>query len=250
MIIQPIKTRKFLPPLDKLEDLLAYCLENLTEKSILAVTSKVVSICEGQTVAVGSIKKEELIKEEADFYLDRKYVPQNLTIHTLKNGLLVRSCGIDESNANGFYILWPKDSNQSAKKIWQYLRKKTKVKDFGVVITDSISVPLRRGAIGISLGSFGFEPLKDYRGEKDLFQREFKVSVANFADSLAASAVLTMGEGSEQTPLCLIKNLPKNIKFINKNYTPKKSDLTFNIPPEEDIFAPFLMGVKWQKGDK
>ena len=55
--------------------------------------------------------------KEADEYLPRKFVPGGWCMQTIKNNLLIPSAGIDESNANHNYILWPKDPAGIAKKI-------------------------------------------------------------------------------------------------------------------------------------
>lgn len=246
MIVKAVKTRKFLPPKDKLEDLLS-AVKELKEGSVVAVTSKVVSICEGRCIPLNKIEKDALIAQEADKYLPRDLVPNKWAVYTLKNNMLVASAGIDESNANGFYILWPKDPNKSAQKIWQILKKKFNLKKLGVIITDSKVEPLRRGVIGIAISFFGFKPLKDYRGTKDLFDREFLMETTDLPDCLATAAVLEMGEGSEQSPLAVISDIPY-IEFIQKKYTPKNPDFRFEMPEKEDLYYPFLSSVPWKKG--
>ncbi|MFH1535958.1 MAG: coenzyme F420-0:L-glutamate ligase, partial [Patescibacteria group bacterium] len=127
MIVKVVKSRKFLPPKDNLWRLLS-AIKNLKENSVVAVTSKVVSIGEGRCILLKNIEKDELIKKEADKYLPRKMVPNEWVMYTIKNNLLVASAGIDESNANGYYILWPENPEVSAKKIWEYLRNKFNLK--------------------------------------------------------------------------------------------------------------------------
>jgi len=248
MIIKAIRTRKFLPPKDDLEDLLS-AIVNLQEDSVVAITSKVVSIGEGRCIPVSKISKDELAIQEADKYLPREVSPNGQILTTIKNNMLVASSGVDESNSNNFYTLWPKDPKLSAKKIWEYLRKKFNVKNLGIIITDSRLVPLRRGVVGIAISFFGFKPIKDYRNTRDLFGREFKMETSNFPDSLATAAVLEMGEGSESQPIAIITEIPK-IEFIDKEYKAKSSDDQFEISLEEDMFAPFLLSVEWKKGGK
>lgn len=246
MVIKAIKTRKFLPPKDDLYGLLS-AIKILPENSVVAVTSKVVSIGEGRCIPVTSIDKDELIIREADKYLPRDLVPNKWTMYTLKNNMLVAAAGIDESNASGSYVLWPKNPELSAKKIWQYLRKKFLLKNLGVIITDSRVLPLRRGVVGMAISYFGFKPLKDYRGTKDLFGRKFEMETSDIPDSLATAAVLEMGEGAECQPIAIISDVPY-IEFIQKKYSPKNADFSFEIPEKEDLFYPFLSSVKWKKG--
>jgi len=245
VIVKAIKTRKFIPPKDDLWELLS-AIKSIQEKSVVAVTSKVVSIGEGRCIAISQITKDDLIKQEADKYLPRQFVPEELVMYTLKNNMLIASAGIDESNGGGYYILWPKDQNKSAQEIWAFLKNKFKIKNLGVIITDSRLIPLRGGVVGYSIGYFGFKPIKDYRGKKDLFGREFKMETSNIPDSLASAAVLEMGEGKESQPIAIISDI-SNIKFINKKYI-DSGDNSFEIEEKKDVFYPFLSSVKWIKG--
>lgn len=246
MIIKAIKTRKFLPPKDNLKDLLSG-IKSLKENSIVAVASKVVSIGEGRCISSNQIEKDKLIVKEADKYLDRKFAPSNSVMFTIKNNVMVASAGVDESNAAGYYILWPKNPELSAKKIWQYLKKKFKINNLGVMITDSRVIPLRRGVVGVAVAYFGFKPLKDYRGKEDLFGRKFDMETSDLPDSLATAAVLEMGEGAESQPFAIISDV-SYIEFIQKKYVPKNPDFAFEMPEKEDLFYPFLSSVPWKKG--
>lgn len=240
MIIKAIKTRLFLPPKDDLLDLLS-AIKSLEEKSIVAITSKVVSIGEGRCIPLGQVKdKDKLAIAEADKYIPRELSPNGLILNTIKNNLFVASSGIDESNANNFYILWPKNPQKSAKKIWQYLRKKIKIKNLGVIITDSRLIPLRKGVVGIAIAYFGFKPIREYIGKKDLFGRQFKMETSNIADSLATAAVLEMGEGSEQMPMAVISDIPY-VEFSLGGFS-------IEIPEKEDMFYPLFRSIKWKKG--
>lgn len=246
MIVKAIKTRKFLPPEDNLWELLS-AIKSVKENSVMAVTSKVVSIGEGRCIPLDAISKDELIAKEADKYLLRELVPNKWTMYTLKNNMLVAASGIDESNGKGYYILWPKDPSASARKIWFFLKEKFKLRNLGVIITDSKVTPLRRGVVGIAIAYFGFKPLKDYRGKKDLFGRLFLMETSNIPDSLATAAVLEMGEGAESQPIAIISDIPY-IEFIQKKYSPKSADFSFEMPEKEDLYYPFLSAVKWKKG--
>lgn len=247
MIITPIKTKKLFPPQDDILSAIRTAIKKIPERSILVVTSKVVSIHEGRCIPMEHVAdKDKLIIAEADYYLPRdKKTPW--VMHTIVHNTFIPTAGIDESNANGFYILWPKDPKKSAKEIYDWVRKTYGVKDVGIIITDSRSTLLRRGVMGISLAYFGFVPLNDYRGKQDLFGRELSVTQTNVADGLAVSAVLTMGEGSEQTPLGLITDIPF-VKFETRLSKSKKEFSSFEVAMKEDLYAPFFARVKWRKG--
>ncbi len=246
MRVKAIKTRVLVPPKDDLFKVLSG-IENIEENTVVAVTSKIVAIGEGACVSISSIEKDELVKKEADKYLPRECVPGGLVMYTIKNNMLVASAGIDESNGSGYYVLWPVDPNKSAKKIWQFLKNKFKIKNLGVVITDSRLIPLRQGVVGYSIGYFGFNPIKDYRGKKDIFGRKFEMETSNIPDSLATAAVLEMGEGDECKPIALITDIT-DVEFIDKEYKPNNGDFGFDIDEKVDVFYPFLSAVKWKQG--
>ncbi len=64
-------------------------------------------------------------------------------------------------------------------------------------------------------------------------------------DGLAASAVLLMGEGCEQTTIAVLSDIPF-VKFYDRNPTEEElSELKIAI--EDDVYAPLLKGVKWRK---
>jgi F420-0:gamma-glutamyl ligase len=157
------------------------------------------------------------------------------------------SSGIDESNAGNYYILLPKDPDKSAKNIWKFLRREYKVKNIGVIITDSNSAILKRGIVGKAISFYGFSHLKDYIGKKDLFGRKFKYSRTNIPDSVASFAVYLMGEGDEQTPIAIFENIPF-INFLSRSSSFEKKYSSWKVPIKEDLFRPFLKSVKWKKG--
>jgi putative folate metabolism gamma-glutamate ligase len=247
MRIIPVKTRILYPPRDELLGAIREFLPALREKSILAITSKVISIWQGRCIARNKVRnKDALIRLEADKYLPRNLTPHGWTLHTLKNNLLIPAAGIDESNGNGYYVLWPQNPKKAAKEIWRRLRRTYKIKNLGVIITDSHSIPLRRGVVGISLAHCGFQPLKYYRGAKDLFGRPVVMEQCNIPDALAAGAVLAMGEGGESTPLAVIEDIP-SIRFASRPMRLRRRFSSFEVNMKEDLFAPFLNRVPWKK---
>ncbi len=244
MFVQPIKIPILIPPHDDLLQKIQRAKFYLHEGDIVAVTSKVVSIWQGRCVEKRLVKdKDDLIKKEADYYLDRRVVPGGHIIHTLKENFLIASAGIDESNGDGYYILWPLYPHRAARSLQLFFKKKYKVNNLGVIITDSHSMPLRRGVVGFALGWAGINPLYDYRKSRDLFGRQLKVTQANIVDALAAAAVVVMGEGAEQTPIALIRNVP--YLAFKKSTTRRFS--SFQVRRTEDLFAPFLNRVPWKR---
>lgn len=235
MEIIAVKTRIVKPPKDDIYNVIDEFCPKLKEKDVFALTSKILAIHQGRCVKISSIKdKDSLIKEEADVFIPRKECPGEYVILTIKNKTLIPSAGIDESNANNYYILWPKNSEKEAKKICKYLKNKFSLKKLAVIITDSHTTPMRYGVMGISIGFYGLNPLKDYRGEKDIFDREMKMSQSNIVDALATIGVLSMGEGGEQKPMAIIRGADF-VEFTNKEMYQDSL-----IPIKEDIYYPLL----------
>lgn len=246
MHIKPIKTKKFRAPKDDVLPEIFRCIESIEEGSILVITSKVVSIDQGRCVPVNVVDKDELIKKESELFLPRTFVPEEHVLHTITNDTLIASAGIDASNADDHYILWPKDLEETLKEWYKVLKEHYEIENFGILIVDSRSMPMRRGVVGIAIGSMGFHRLNDYRESVDIFNRPIKFSQVNIPDALAAAAVVTMGETNEQTPLALICDVPF-VVFGDEMNNKKHSE--YVVPKEDDIYKPFL-DVPWQKGGK
>lgn len=247
MEIRALRTHKIISgkDTDVLRVLDRYLPSRLGEGSVVAVTSKIVAICEGNVAKIGSVEKDVLIARECEMYLPRSESKYGFCL-TIKNGLLVPTAGIDESNGKGFYILWPKNSQASANAIRSHLARRYRIQRLGVVITDSKTTPLRWGVTGVCIAHSGFKALNDFRGKSDIFGRPLKITQVNVADALAASAVLCMGESREQTPLAVIRDVPF-VQFQGRN--PSKNELELlKIPIENDLYEPILRGAQWKKG--
>ena len=244
MIITPVKTKILKGKSRSLIKFIDKNIDHLSDKSVVAITSKVVAILEGRLIPINdSMNKDEIVKQEADYYLP-KIEKYNLRL-TIKDNVLIPSAGVDESNAFGNYILWPGNPYKSAREVRTYLAKKLKLKNVGVIITDSKTSPLRWGTTGVSIGHSGFHALNDYIGTADLFGRELKYTQANIVDGLAAAAVLVMGEGAEQTPLTICEDI-ENIKFSTGSPT-KTERAHFNISLKEDLYYSILSKAGWKK---
>ena len=203
--------------------------KKLPERSVIVVTSKIVALAEKRTAVAENVQaKEKLIRAESDLAISTKYVWL-----TVKDGMVMASAGIDESNANGKLILLPKDSFKTARDLRKKLRQRYGVRHLGVLITDSRTIPLRAGVTGIAVGYAGFRGIKDYRGTPDIFGRKFEFSRTDIADSLATAAVLVMGEGNERQPLAIIGRAP--VEFCDRvNRTELRIDI------QEDMYRPLF----------
>jgi putative folate metabolism gamma-glutamate ligase len=248
MKVTAIKTEKILPGSISLFEILDKYILDIKEKSVVAIASKIVAICEGRVVKKSSEEqKEVLAKQEAELYLPREYNQYGFMI-TINKNIMVASAGVDESNGNGYYVLWPSDPQKSANEVREYLVKKFNLSETGVVITDSKLTPLRWGVTGVAVAHSGFNALKNYIGTPDIFGRLMQAEKSNIADSLATAAVVEMGEGDEQQPLAVIDDL-KFVEFQKRNPTEEELE-ALKIALEDDVYASLLTSVKWQKGKK
>lgn len=233
MEVLPIKTRLIQPPKDDLYGALSEAIADLQEEDVVVITSKVVAIHQGRSIKNdGTIDKKELAKKEADAYLMAK--PPGKWSFFVKDNAIVANAGIDESNSNGYITLLPEKPIEAAREIWEFLTEKFGISKLGVVISDSHSIPFHCGTMGVALGLWGFNPVKYFVGKKDLFGRPFEFTRIDVADSLAVAGVFAMGETSEQTPVCVIRNAP-HMEFTNEDMSHE-----LFIEPEEDIYYELL----------
>ncbi len=245
MLAKAYKTKKVVVGDDLFEILQESLPKQLKEKSVVAIASKIIALCEGRVADPEKITRDELVEKEAEYYLPRATNPFDVSI-TIKNSTFIASAGIDKSNGNGQLVLWPKDVQKSANEIRAHIAKSFGLREIGVIITDSKLSPLRWGVTGVALSHSGFAAIRSYIGKPDVFGRPMKVEQVNDADTLAAVAVGEMGEGAEQTPLVVISDIPF-VKFVNKN-PEGKEQLGKMVDMHHEVFTPLLTAVEWKKG--
>jgi coenzyme F420-0:L-glutamate ligase len=206
------------------------------ERSILCVTSKIMSLAERTVISTSEISKADLVRKEADIFVaENDYGTGGLTI---KNGLLIAAAGIDESNSkDGAYILYPRDPYGSAQKLHAHLISHYGLKELGIIITDSHTQPLRRGVTGIGLAHWGFNAVQKRVGTHDLYGRELKMTYINALDALAVAAVFVMGEGDESSPLALIEGA--KVQFNSGRSTADEVQIRW----EEDLYRPLFSNL-------
>lgn len=245
LILLPIKT-KTISESDDITDLIIYSLLkeklSLEKGDILAISGKIVALCNGYTIDLKNIIPSTQSQKMAKTYgLDPKFIElilkQSDSIHggvnkallTKKQGILIANAGIDLKNApEGKVILWPDNPNLQAEIIRKALIKKLGIK-LGIIIVDSGLYPLRTGTIGLAIGIAGFNPVKDYRKTKDIYGKPIHITRLNNADDLAAASHIYMGEGKEHIPLVIIRNAPITLK---DTYNPDQVKL----PDDECIY--------------
>jgi putative folate metabolism gamma-glutamate ligase len=233
---------------DNLYKILDDYLQTIGEKTIVVITSKIISLCQKNIVEnYGRVAKVDLIKKEADWYfIDEQLVQFGTVIPTIKNNILIANAGIDESNADGVFVFWPKNIDQVTETIWEYLRQKHNVSELGVLVTDSCLSPMRYGTHGVGISWCGFDALTDYRKTPDIFGRDLRMTLKNNVDGFSSAAVVVMGEGSEQTPLATITDIPF-VVFQDRVPTKKEREKML-IQKEDDIYGKLLTSVAWKKG--
>jgi coenzyme F420-0:L-glutamate ligase/coenzyme F420-1:gamma-L-glutamate ligase len=232
MKLYPIKTQ-IVKIGDNLSEVILKALKKqslqLENNDVLALTSKIVSQAEGRTADLKNLKPSEQAKKIAEEFslqpefaelilreADKIYGGVDKAVLTLKNGILTPNAGIDNKNAPaGIAILWPSSPEKSAESIREEIRSKTG-KRIAVLIVDSGLVPLRRGTAGFALAVAGFKPIKDRRGDDDLYGKKIVITTHAVADDLASAAHLLMGEAAERTPAVLIREAP--VDFDEKTY--------------------------------
>ena len=230
MEIIPLKTR-LIKPKDNLLEVLEKTLQKSGKKlqngDIWVVSSKVAALAQNRMVEVNSqLTEAKIAQNEADIWITSKPFP-----FAIKEGILAYNGGIDASNAEkGKLILWPKNPWKAAEDLQEAVKKKYKLKNFGVEIVDSTCHPLRLGVIGIALSWSGFEGVEDFRNHPDLFGRKLKITRKAVADQLASAASFEMGEAAECIPFVLVRNA--KVKFTSKTHKPRK------FQPKDCLFSP------------
>jgi coenzyme F420-0:L-glutamate ligase/coenzyme F420-1:gamma-L-glutamate ligase len=116
------------------------------------------------------------------------------------------NAGIDKSNVEGEknVVLLPRNPDESAQRIRSDLKNLTN-RDVAVIISDTNGRPLRMGEINVAIGVAGIKPIRDRRGEKDLFGYVLHVKQTAIADELASAAELAIGQANEGVPVAIIR---------------------------------------------
>lgn len=215
-------------------------------KDIIVVAQKIISRSEGRTVLLSSVTPSQQANELArisgkdprlcQLILDESkqivYVNERAIITEHTTGLVSGASGIDTTNT-GFAseklaILLPRDSDESARRIRREIMRASR-KKVGVIITDSIGRPFRKGSVGMAIGFSGIPALQNV-DSLDLWGNKLHQEVA-LVDEIAASASPLIGESNEGYPVAVVRGI---------NYNNNESDGIKNLvrPPGEDQVWP------------
>jgi len=191
----------------------------LKDNDVIVIADKIIAISEGRVVNYEKTVPSEEAKILSEKYAlepgfvqvvldesERVFGGVKRAILSINNGILMANAGVDHKNAPvGYAALWPKNPDDTACRIRKEIEKRTG-KRVGVIISDSRVNPMRRGTVGIAIGSSGIVPVIDCRGRTDLFGKSLKITFINIVDDLACMAHIVMGETTEMIPIVLIRN--------------------------------------------
>ncbi|MBT0160896.1 coenzyme F420-0:L-glutamate ligase, partial [Candidatus Bathyarchaeota archaeon A05DMB-2] len=184
------------------------------------VTHVVVSKAEGNVVNLNEVSPSNFAKEIAQktgkdpalvevILQESKSIVRigdgNLITET-KHGFVCANAGVDKSNVEGErnIALLPKNADASAEKIRQEIKRLTGC-EVAVIISDTHGRPLRTGEMNVAIGVAGIKPIRDRRGEKDLFGYVLRIKQTAVADELASAAELVIGQADEGIPVAIIR---------------------------------------------
>jgi coenzyme F420-0:L-glutamate ligase/coenzyme F420-1:gamma-L-glutamate ligase len=113
---------------------------------------------------------------------------------------------VDKSNVEGErnVALLPVDPDASARGIREEVERLTGC-SVAVIVSDTHGRPLREGEINVAIGVAGLAPIRDRRGEVDLFGYVLRVKQTAVADELASAGELVIGQADEGVPAAIIR---------------------------------------------
>ena len=194
----------------------------IEDGDVVVVTQKIASKAEGRVMTIDDVdasplalaiteghrrdpRHTEMILRES-----RRIVrmDRGVIISETYHGYICANAGIDASNIPGdnAICLLPVDPDASARGIRDAIRQRLGV-DAAVLVSDTFGRPWRNGAINVSIGVAGFNPVVSYVGEFDPHGNELHTTTIAVADELAATAELVTGK-LLGVPVALVKGYP------------------------------------------
>ncbi|HLS16167.1 MAG TPA: coenzyme F420-0:L-glutamate ligase [Beutenbergiaceae bacterium] len=180
--------------------------KGITDDDVVVVASKIVAKAEGRLVAARD--REEVITQQSVREVARRENPDGSVLRIVQthHGLVLAAAGVDTSNVPpGTVLLLPQDPDASARAIRRGLNARFGVRP-GVLVTDTVGRPWRRGVADISIGAAGLAALADLRGQRDTQGQELQASVIAIADEIAAAADLVRGK-TRARPVAVVRGL-------------------------------------------
>lgn len=183
--------------------------DELVDRDLVVVTSKVVSKSEGRVVECGPGESDKLalVEAEAVRVLRRR---GTLRITETAHGFVCANAGVDLSNTeSGTAVLLPIDPDRSARRFRAELRRRRGL-DVAVVITDTFGRAWRNGVTDVAIGVAGLKPVLDLRGTTDAMGRVLEATEVAVADEVAAAANLVLGKAAG-TPFAVVRGLDQDL---------------------------------------
>ena len=237
--ILPVHIEKEITPDDNLSKIIINSAD-IDDGDILVIAQKVISKQEGRIVELSSVKPSLLSEGISSQYnkdprIIELILSESKRIVRMKSGLIIvetnhgficANAGIDESNvADGFATLLPLNSDKSAELIRNKILDETG-KNIAIIIADTFGRPFRMGQTNCAIGISGLNPILDYSGTLDSFDRILRVTAIAIADELSAAAELVM-EKTKKSPVVIIRNYSYDLmdKSIDDLIRPENEDL-------------------------
>ena len=237
--ILPVHIEKEITPDDNLSKIIINSAD-IDDGDILVIAQKVISKQEGRIVDLSSVKTSLLSEGISSQYnkdprIVELILSESKRIVRMKSGLIIvetnhgficANAGIDESNvADGFATLLPLNSDKSAELIRNKILDETG-KNIAIIIADTFGRPFRMGQTNCAIGISGLNPILDYSGTLDSFDRILRVTAIAIADELSAAAELVM-EKTKKSPVVIIRNYSYDLmdKSIDDLIRPENEDL-------------------------
>jgi coenzyme F420-0:L-glutamate ligase/coenzyme F420-1:gamma-L-glutamate ligase len=192
----------------------------ISEKDVVVVTHVVVSKAEGNVINLDNVKPSERAKEIAQKTskdpamvevilqetVDIVRLGQNSIITETNHGIICANAGVDRSNVSGDrnVVPLPKNPDDSAQNIRREIKRLTSF-DVAVIISDTHGRPFRMGETNVAVGLAGLKPIRDRRGEKDLFGYVLRIKQTAVVDELSSAAELVIGQANEGIPAAIIR---------------------------------------------
>jgi len=214
-----------IPEVEKRADLASLISEGMgrgevafEDHDVVVVKQKVISKAEGMLVRLDSVKPGakavamaqrenkdprlvELILRESVRIVR---VGHGVIITETKQGFVCANAGIDKSNVkDGYVSLLPRNPDASARKLRRSLERLSG-KSLAVIVTDTFGRPWRKGQTDVAIGCSGIIPLLSYRGKKDRFGYELRVTEPAVVDEIAAAAELAAGK-LDRVPVAIVR---------------------------------------------
>lgn len=240
MQIIPIHIEKEIEPDDNIAELIIAS-EEIHNGDILVIAQKIISKQEGRIVELSSVVPSLLAEGISSEYEKNPHIielilneskqiirmERGILIVETKNGFICANAGIDESNVkNGFATLLPLNSDKSAENIRKEILQKIN-KTVSVIIADTFGRPFRMGQTNCAIGISGMNPILDYAGTKDSFEKTLRITAIAIADELCSAAELVMKKATN-CPVAVIRGYD----FKNEN----SSICDLIRPQNEDLF--------------